>query len=390
MENFKVKEVSAEEEKSVQEVEEQLLANAEAEFKGEETKNENISDDGSLKIDLRSKATEEDQTTEANTEEVAEQEEPLEDIEDEVKDGPMSDEVVLNYLKEKYNLDLSSLEQVNKKEELPSDVEAFLKYKRETGRGMEDYLALNQDFSKMSETDLLRSYIKSENPEYDAEDIDFEIEAFAYDEDVDDAKDIKRAKLEKKKTIAKARKYFEEQKGKYLTKVESTSTTVDPEVLRAAEEYKRLSLESENAQSENMKRHSSFKQKTEEFFSNKFEGFKYKVGDSEFVYKPGDVDKVKNRQLDVNNFFSKFLDNDGYLTDAAEYHKAIATAMNPDAIAKFFYEKGKSEAVENLSKESKNVKMDVRQTSQASSNFSGFRVSAVDSNSGNRLRIKKR
>jgi hypothetical protein len=390
MENFKVKEVSAEEEKSVQEVEEQLLANAEAEFKGEETKNENISDDGSLKIDLRSKATEEDQTTEANTEEVAEQEEPLEDIEDEVKDGPMSDEVVLNYLKEKYNLDLSSLEQVNKKEELPSDVEAFLKYKRETGRGMEDYLALNQDFSKMSETDLLRSYIKSENPEYDAEDIDFEIEAFAYDEDVDDAKDIKRAKLEKKKTIAKARKYFEEQKGKYLTKVESTSTTVDPEVLRAAEEYKRLSLESENAQSENMKRHSSFKQKTEEFFSSKFEGFKYKVGDNEFVYKPGDVDKVKNRQLDVNNFFSKFLDKDGYLTDAAEYHKAIATAMNPDAIAKFFYEKGKSEAVENLSKESKNVKMDVRQTSQASSNFSGFRVSAVDSNSGNRLRIKKR
>jgi len=386
MENFKVKEVSSEEEKSVQEVEEQLLANAEAEFKGEEAK----SDDGSLKIDLRSKPAEEEKTPEASAEEAMEEEQPLEDIEDEVKDGPMSDEVVLNYLKEKYNLDLSSLEQVNKKEELPSDVEAFLKYKRETGRGMEDYLALNQDFSKMSETDLLRSFIKSENPEYDAEDIDFEMEAFAYDEDVDDAKDIKRAKLEKKKTIAKARKYFEEQKSKYLTKVESTSTTVDPEVLRAAEEYKRLSLESENAQSENMKRHSSFKQKTEDFFSNNFEGFKYKIGESEFVYKPGDVEKVKNRQMDVNNFFSKFLDKDGFLTDAAEYHKAIATAMNPDAIAKFFYEKGKSEAVENLSKESKNVKMDVRQTPQSSSNFSGFRVSSVDSSSGNRLRIKKR
>ena len=389
MSEIKVKEVSAEEEKSVQEVEEQLLANAEAEFNGEDTEAKSeVVNDGTLKIDLRTKEVE----AEPETEEA--EETKLDDVEDEVVENQVtiSEEHVLNFLKEKYSLDLSSLEDINKgtKEELPSDVEAFLKYKKETGRGLEDYMALNQDFSKMNEVELLRSYIKAENPEYDSDDVDFELEAFAFDEDVDDAREVKKAKLEKKKTLAKARKYFEDQKAKYLTVAESAQMQVDPEVLKAAEEYKRLSLESENAQSENMKRSSLFKQKTEEFFSNQFEGFKYKIGESEYVYKPADAEKLKAKQSDINNFFSKFLDKDGYLANAADYHKAIATAMNPDAIAKFFYEKGKADAVGNISKESKNVKMDVRQAPQAASNFSGFRVSAVESDSGNRLRIKKR
>lgn len=399
MAKFKVREVSAVEEKSVQEVEEQLLASAEAAT--EETTEEAsapVKDDGVLKIDLRSNQEVKEEVeapVEAETEtveETTEEEQPLADIEDEVP--TMTDEAVLNYLKSKYQLDLSSLEDVSKpaapSEELPSEVANFLKYTKETGRGMEDYMALNQDFSKMDDDSVLRAFIQAENPEYDAEDVAFEMESFDFDEDIDDARTIKKAKLEKKKTLAKARKHFEDQKAKYLTKVESTSTQADPEVLRAAEEYKRLSQESEAVNSENAKRSSSFQEKTKAFFSNQFEGFNYKVGDSEFKYKPGEADKLMSRQMDINNFFSKFLDSNGYLTDAAAYHKAIATAMNPDAVAKFFYEKGKADGVGSLSKESKNVKMDVRQAPQTTSNFQGFRVSAVDSSSGNRLKIKKR
>ena len=36
-------------------------------------------------------------------------------------------------------------------EDLPEDVQAYFKYKKETGRGIEDYVKLHQDFDSMDE-----------------------------------------------------------------------------------------------------------------------------------------------------------------------------------------------------------------------------------------------
>ena len=44
-----------------------------------------------------------------------------------------------------------------------------------------------------------------------------------------------------------------------------------------------------------------------------------------------------------------------YFNDAAGYHRALSIAMNPDKFAKFFYEQGKSEAVEDVLRKQKNV-----------------------------------
>ena len=43
------------------------------------------------------------------------------------------------------------------------------------------------------------------------------------------------------------------------------------------------------------------------------------------------------------------------MEDAAGYHKVLFTAMNPDAIAKHFYEQGKTDAVKHTVAESKNI-----------------------------------
>ena len=49
------------------------------------------------------------------------------------------------------------------------------------------------------------------------------------------------------------------------------------------------------------------------------------------------------------------------MSDAKGYHKSLFTAMNPDAIAKHFYEQGKADALKTSVAKAKNVDMNPRQ-----------------------------
>jgi hypothetical protein len=77
----------------------------------------------------------------------------------------LTDEKVLKFLGNRYGREITSFDDlVTEKEvtpEMPEDVSAYLKYKKETGRGIEDYVRLNRDFDSMNEDSLLREYLKS-------------------------------------------------------------------------------------------------------------------------------------------------------------------------------------------------------------------------------------
>ena len=49
------------------------------------------------------------------------------------------------------------------------------------------------------------------------------------------------------------------------------------------------------------------------------------------------------------------------IKDEGGYHKSLFTAMNSDAIAKHFYEQGKTDAIKESIAKSKNVDMNPRQ-----------------------------
>jgi hypothetical protein len=123
-------------------------------------------------------------------------------------------------------------------------------------------------------------------------------------------------------------------------------------------------------------------------FNEKFEGFEFQLNDKSLKYKPADSEKLKESQSDLNNFITKHLNEDGYLKDAASYHKSLSLAMQPDSFAKFFYEQGKSDAVNDITKESKNIDMNGVRNATQSMSSGGFKVSAVSSSSGSGLRIK--
>ena len=325
--------------------------------------------------------------TDEPTEEPSNEQEPIQ--------FELDDDKVLSYFKEKKGKELSSLEElfeekvIEKELELPEDVEAFFKYKKETGRSLNDFVKLNRDLDNESPDKLLAEYIRETNPEYDEEDVAFALEQFKFDEDLDDDATIRNAKLSKKKELAKAKEYFNQQKEQYKAPLESSSPLVPEEELESYNAYKEYRQSQEAQTEEQRKRSEFFKEKTESLFSDKFEGFKFKVNDDkEMTYKPGDVNALKENQMSLNNFVASFLDDNGYLKDAEAFHRAIAIASDPDKFARFFYEQGQTETVTSFEKEGKNVDM-IRQGSPTSTK-QGLKVRVVDNESSGRLKIKKR
>ena len=78
------------------------------------------------------------------------------------------------------------------------------------------------------------------------------------------------------------------------------------------------------------------------------------------------------------------------MSDANGYHKSLFTAMNPDAVARHFYEQGKADALKESVAKSKNVSMDPRQ-SHGEIEAGGLKVKVLGDNSNDfKFKIKNK
>ena len=368
------------EEKSRAQVEETLLKEHEEQFEQKKVENDSIE-----KIDFSNK--ENSTTEETSVDETKNEETSLPEF---------TDDDVISYIKKRYNKDINSVDELfaekEANSELPEDVSAYLKYKQETGRGINDFYNLQKDIDDMDDNAVLANYYESTEEGLDSDDIQDIIEdKFSYDEDLDDEKDIRKIKLAKKRELSKAKKFLNEQKDKYKIPLESSGDGLSEDQQENIDAYKKYMEESKSVAEVNTKRYNYFLDKTESVFNNEFKGFEFSVGDKNISFKPGDAQELKNVQSDVNNFVNKFMDKDGLIADPVGYHKAFSVAMNPDKFAKHFYEQGVAATVDNVSRKSKNINMDVRQQSQSvSKNGITIRPMGSSSDSGRGLKIRSR
>ena len=244
---------------------------------------------------------------------------------------------------------------------LPENVQKLVDFINETGGDLNDYVKLNQDYSKLDNQDLLYEYYRQTKPHLNNEEINFLMEdTFSYDEEVDDEKEVKRKKLALKEQVADARAHLDGRKSKYYEDIKAGSK-LTPEQQKAVDFFNRYNKESEETQKTVNENSKIFTQKTNQVFNDKFKGFEYNVGDKKYRFNVSNAEEVKTTQSDLNNFTKKFLDKKMALKDAVGYHKSLYTAMNADAIAKHFYEQGKSDALKDSVSKSKNVDMSPRQ-----------------------------
>ena len=244
---------------------------------------------------------------------------------------------------------------------IPENIQKLMDFMEETGGDLNDYVKLNQDYSKLEDQDLLYEYYKQTKPHLNNEEINFLMEdTFSFDEEVDEERDIRRKKLALKEQVANAKSHLDGQKSKYYEDIKAGSK-LTPEQQKAVNFFNRYNKESEETQKIAKTNSDIFTQKTDQVFNDKFKGFEYSVGDKRYRFNVNNADEVKNTQSDLNNFTKKFLDKKMGLKDAKGYHKSLFTAMNADAIAGHFYEQGKVDAMKNSVAKAKNVNMDPRQ-----------------------------
>ena len=271
-------------------------------------------------------------------------------------------------------------------QELPENVDKLVSFMKETGGTIDDYARLNADYSDIDGETLLREYYKQSKPHLDSEEIQFVIEdSFNFDEDLDEARDIRKKKLAYKEEVAKAKSYLDSVKDKYYAEIK-LRPGINPEQQKATDFFNRYNEEQEL----NKANQERFRSQTDELLNNEFKGFDFKVGEKKFRYGVKDPVKVADNQKDISTFIKTFLNDKGEVVDTKGYHKALYAARNADTIAQHFYEQGKTDAIKNQLAKSKNISTEPRKTQDGNVFIDGFKVKAVSGQDSSKLRIKTR
>ena len=354
-----------------------------------------MQEDGSYKVDLKQSSTNktnsdalrnETKVEEKSNEkeEQVEKEEKVDTVLEEVTDTDVEKPVV-----EKQ--EAAVVEKTKEKTpemELPENIEKLVKFMNETGGTIEDYVKLNADYSKIEDSDLLKSYYQQTKGHLTSEEIDFLLEDnYSFDEGVDDPKEIKRKKLAYKEAVAEARTALETNKKTYFDELKLGSKLL-PEQQKAVDFFNRYNKEQEQANelAENIRRH--FNNETDKVFNENFKGFDFQVGDKKYRYNVKDVQSVKDNQVEINNLFKPFIGDDKRIKDAKGYHKTIFTASNADAIANHFYEQGKADAVKDMTSKAKNINMDRKTDTGNVDKKSNVRLVSGDDSSKLKFKLK--
>jgi len=271
--------------------------------------------------------------------------------------------------------------------ELPESVTKLVDFMKETGGTMQDYIRLNINYDDVDRDVLVKEYYKSTKPHLSADEIDFMIDdSFAFDEDVDEERDIRRKKLAYKEEVAKARKFLQDTKDKYYDEIKLNSPSLSQDQQKASDFFNRYKEDQER----NAVNYEKFKASTNQLLNQDFEGFDFNLGDKKFRYGIQNASQVAEKQSDISNFIGKFLGKDGTIEDTAGYHKALYAGANADKIANHFYEQGKADAIRDVVNKSNNTSSTARKAAPMdSARFGAYKVKSVSGADSSKLKIKK-
>ena len=271
--------------------------------------------------------------------------------------------------------------------DLPDNIIKLVDFMRETGGTMQDYLRLNTNYDDVDRDVLVKEYYKNTKSHLSAEEIDFMIEDnFAFDEDIDEERDIRRKKLAYKEEVAKARTFLEDTKAKYYDDIKLKSPSLPEDQQKAADFFNRYKED----QDRNAANHEKFKANTNELLNENFEGFDFTLGDKKFRYGIQNPSQVAEKQSDISNFIGKFLGKDGTIADTEGYHKALYAGANADKMANHFYEQGKADAIRDVVNKSNNTSTSARKAAPVdSARFGAYKVKSVSGADSSKLKIKK-
>jgi hypothetical protein len=305
------------------------------------------------------------------------------EVEQQVK-NTIDEQSVMSFLKEK-GFNAETLEDLKPKEtkKLTPELEKFFEYQEQTGNtNYDDFKATQKDWSEESKENVLKMVMKIEKPYLTDEDIDLVIQDKYATEELDEYADQYEIRANRLKEIALKEDYqhalgvLEKQKEQYMVR-KGFDESVPEEYRNAKETVDNWNKQQEEGKNAFEQGRADFMEKTNNVFTQDFEGFKVNVGGQEFKVKPEDVQATKNHLSDLDNFSKKFYDESGKLKEPTEYYKALYFAMNPDKMADHFINVGKAMQEEANERESKNITVQNNKSIQSPISNKGIKWTVV-------------
>jgi hypothetical protein len=340
-----------------------------------------VQEPSTTKVDVRELPSNGQEVGEGNTESKT-----TEEVKEEkkVEEKPPLEEINIGEKETELEPAVAEQAEQNPEIELPENVEKLVEFMKETGGDLKDYIRLNADYSTVNDETILKEYYLHSKPHLDSEEINFLMDdKFAYDEDMDEERDIRKKKLAMKEEVAKARSYMDDLKSKYYEEIK-LRPGVTQEHQKAMDFFNRYNKEQDAIS----QRHNVFKKDTNKLFSEDFKGFEFNLGEKRFRYGVNNPSEVASNQSNLSEVFGTFLDDKGNVKDYQGYHKAIYAARNADTIASHFYEQGKTDAIKDMTAKSKNISGELRQSSGGEVFINGMKVKAISGANSSKLKIK--
>ena len=241
----------------------------------EKTKENAISDGETKKVDVGEQTGDSGKVVEGlrveTTEDVAEEQKvdsPLQEITDEEnntnKDGVAASTDTTTTASEQ-----KEIPKEVEAQKLPDNIDKLVQFMKETGGDIHDYSRLNADYSNVNDEMLLHEYYKKAKPHLNGEERGFIIEDnFSYDEELDEAREVRKKKLAYKEEVAKAKGFLEDLKSEYYEEIK-----LRPGVSKDQKEATEFFNRYQEDRKVNKVQHDSFKAKSKELFDKDFKGF---------------------------------------------------------------------------------------------------------------------
>lgn len=290
------------------------------------------------------------------------------EIEDEEYEE-LNENVAFNYLKTLKGLSAENIDELLTPKEQKKYAPELVKYQEfidKTGNtNFKDFEATQIDWSAAEPDTVLRELIKAENPLLSSKEVDFvfnqKYNSEGLDEELDEDQ-LTQIGINRKVDIAKATDFLEKRKQEYM--VDRGSDDHIPAEFKEAkafmEDIEKQQNDYEIAVQANR---NDYVSKTEDFYSQSFEGFKVELGNKDIGYeevflKPENIQETKSYQQNLDNFNKEFFDETGKLEKPKEWCEALYMAKNYKTELNKAYNRGIAKQLEIDDKLSKNIQPD--------------------------------
>ena len=337
--------------------EEQEVQDFNIEFPNEEESNGSFEDFWNPVVKTEEVVEETETEVEEQETETEEQEEEEYDVQD------LNENLAFEFIKKSRGLDAESIDDLLKPKEskkLSPEVEKFLEFTEKTGNtNYNDFLSTQKDWSTEGKDVVIKEFLKIENPTLSEKQIDFLYNKnYAFDEDIDDEDVIMEKSINVERDFQKGVKVLDARKEEFMVR-KGLDESIPEEYRQAKTEFEKIQQREQEVDKLIAENRNDFIAKTESVFNEKFEGFKFKIGEDELVIKPENIKEAVKSQSDLNNFNNKYFDETtGKLKDPEGFHKALYFGMNAEKVAEHFYNLGKAKLAEEEDKLSKNITPD--------------------------------